>query len=331
MGKCGCGKSSVIGEEVDSSEFEETELTGPTILNYKKALRNLSSAIKSASKSSDGKKLPEDYWTSVVQLLKKAKLGISMLELGIDDDEPLSVDTKDTKDAGDIEITPMGDTRDGDKQSDNFEDEKEQDAADAEKDDGKEKESPPEKKKEDSEEDEKKKPKKESVINEKAKSAAQQRLFGMVHAYKNGELDKSEVDDSLWDKIKQIAKGISGEDAEDIAKTKHDDLPEKAPTDESEKKKETLDDVRHLGTILESDNFKIVSVNHFDIGLVVEVRKDDKTHILTLGNIVTLEGDGYSFDLGSTANFGTIADKFKKLVARGEYELLHEYQRESNA
>ena len=153
----------------------------------------------------------------------------------------------------------------------------------------------------------------------------------MVHAYKKGELDKSEVDDSLWDKIKQIAKGISGKDTEDIAKTKHDDLPEKVPTDESQRAKKKLDDVRHLGTILESDGFKIVSVNHFDVGLVTEVRKDDKTHILTLGNIVTLEGEGYSFDLGSTSNFGTIADKFKKLAARKDYELLQEYQRESNA
>lgn len=54
-----------------------------------------------------------------------------------------------------------------------------------------------------------------------ALSKSQQRLFGMVHAYKKGKLKKAPK------KIKEIAKHISDEDAKDFAKTKSRDLPEK--------------------------------------------------------------------------------------------------------
>jgi hypothetical protein len=52
-----------------------------------------------------------------------------------------------------------------------------------------------------------------------AKSKKQQRLFGMVHAcQKYGKCDSPEV--------KKISSEISNKDAEDFAKTKHDDMPE---------------------------------------------------------------------------------------------------------
>ena len=54
-----------------------------------------------------------------------------------------------------------------------------------------------------------------------AVSQSQQRLFGMVHAYKNGKLKKAP------DKIKEVARHISDDDARDFAKTKTDKLPEK--------------------------------------------------------------------------------------------------------
>ena len=62
-----------------------------------------------------------------------------------------------------------------------------------------------------------------NVLLEKAVSRDQQELFGMVHAYKKGELK------SASEKVKEIAKGISGKDAEKFAKTKHKGLPEKKP------------------------------------------------------------------------------------------------------
>ena len=54
-----------------------------------------------------------------------------------------------------------------------------------------------------------------------ALSQSQQRLMGMVHAYKNGKLKHAPK------KIKDVAKHISDSDARDFAKTKRTGLPEK--------------------------------------------------------------------------------------------------------
>ncbi len=59
-----------------------------------------------------------------------------------------------------------------------------------------------------------------------AKSKSQQRLFGMVHAYKKGDLDTASVDSDLLKKVKKIAGGIKNKDAKKFAKTKHKGLPE---------------------------------------------------------------------------------------------------------
>lgn len=55
-----------------------------------------------------------------------------------------------------------------------------------------------------------------------AKSKAQQRFFGMVHAYQQGKLSADKVSKS----VKRVAKTISPEEARKYAKTKHDDLRE---------------------------------------------------------------------------------------------------------
>jgi len=76
---------------------------------------------------------------------------------------------------------------------------------------------------------------------EKSHSKSQQRLMGMVYAYKNGDLDIEKLPESLSKKIKNIAdgkrkktgdkrqftKGISKSAAKDYASTKHKGLPEK--------------------------------------------------------------------------------------------------------
>lgn len=52
-------------------------------------------------------------------------------------------------------------------------------------------------------------------------SQSQQRLFGMVHAYQTGRLKNPPA------KIKQVAGGISKDDATDFAKTKYKNLPDR--------------------------------------------------------------------------------------------------------
>jgi hypothetical protein len=56
-----------------------------------------------------------------------------------------------------------------------------------------------------------------------AKSKAQQRFMGMVHAYKKGELKGSEASQA----IKDAAKGMKKKSAKDYASTKHKGLPKK--------------------------------------------------------------------------------------------------------
>lgn len=345
MSECGC-KCSSVKEEVDTSDFEEKKSTDPAISDYKDALEKFTDIIKTASQSKDGKELSDEYWKDVGQLLKKAKLGISMQELGIDpeDENPTNTksDASDVTTAKDTEIEPMGDTRDGDQQFDVAKDEKEAADADAEKEKeeggGKtpppKKEEPPEdEEKEDSDEekedsDEEEQESKTEALNEKAKSATQQRLFGMVHAYQTGELDKDQVGASLWEKIKKIADGISNKDAEDIAKTTHDKIPERVPTDESTSHKKKLDEIRHLGIILESDECKVISSTYYAGGCVMEVSRQDRSHLLAIANDVVLEGIGYTFPLGNTSNFATVVSKFKELSELEECELIREYHKE---
>ena len=58
-----------------------------------------------------------------------------------------------------------------------------------------------------------------------AKSESQQRLMGMVYAYKkDGKLPD---DPDLAAKVKKIAKGIKKKDAKDFASTKHKGLPDR--------------------------------------------------------------------------------------------------------
>jgi hypothetical protein len=55
-----------------------------------------------------------------------------------------------------------------------------------------------------------------------AKSKAQQRFFGMVHAFQTGKLSSDKVSTA----VKRVAKTISQEDAKKYASTSHEDLKE---------------------------------------------------------------------------------------------------------
>jgi len=64
----------------------------------------------------------------------------------------------------------------------------------------------------------------EAPLTEKSTSKSQQRLMGMVHAYQQGKLDTSKLDNP--GQIKKMAKSISDKDTKDFASTKHAGLPE---------------------------------------------------------------------------------------------------------
>lgn len=60
-----------------------------------------------------------------------------------------------------------------------------------------------------------------------ATSKSQRRLMGMAYAYKTKTLDTSNMDDSLVDKVKELASSMSTEELKDYATTKEDNLPDK--------------------------------------------------------------------------------------------------------
>lgn len=60
-----------------------------------------------------------------------------------------------------------------------------------------------------------------------SKSKSQQRLMGMAYAYKKGDLDVSDMDKGLVDKIKKISDSMTLKKLKQYASTKHDDIPQK--------------------------------------------------------------------------------------------------------
>lgn len=277
---CECSCNSQLNEETD-----------PALEQYKKVLKDLGDSVKSAHKTTEGKKLSIEYWKDVVKLLKKAKLGISMMELGIDDEEELETDhdatTKKVKSKSDGEAEP--------EESESSSDENEDD-------------------------DTSKKLSALGLKNEEAKSKSQQRLFGMVHALNNGELKKSDVSDDLYQKIKKISDGMTKKDAKKMAKTNHDDLPEKVPSNEY------YDTINHLSILLSESG---CCVKESD-GAEFRVNHNNRSHTIKFDDKFYLVSESYNFELGTSNDIQNVVDTFVKLTSNSEDSLQHEYNTSLN-
>lgn len=59
-----------------------------------------------------------------------------------------------------------------------------------------------------------------------SKSKSQQRLFGMVDAFKKGKLDTADMPEKLVDKIRGIAKSVTKKAAKEFASTSTKGMPE---------------------------------------------------------------------------------------------------------
>lgn len=66
-----------------------------------------------------------------------------------------------------------------------------------------------------------------------AESKSQQRFFGMVSAYKAGNLDTSKMSSKFVKKIKSAAGGMTNNQVDDFAETKHKGLPEKVASEKT--------------------------------------------------------------------------------------------------
>ena len=65
------------------------------------------------------------------------------------------------------------------------------------------------------------------MLSEKAKSRAQQKLFGIVRSYQKGELENPSPE------VEKIASTVSKSDVKKMASTKHEGLPEKKKVEEA--------------------------------------------------------------------------------------------------
>ena len=138
----------------------------------------------------------------------------------------------------------------------------------------------------------------------------------MVHAYNKGELSKSDVDSDLFSKIKKIANGMTDKDAKKLAKTKHDDLLEKVPTDEY------YDTLNHLSILLAEENFD--RIEGTGSGFIVET--NGRSHTIEFDQNFYLKSDLYNFNLGDTQDLKEVINTFVSLSNLTEEKLKKEYQ-----
>lgn len=120
-----------------------------------------------------------------------------------------------------------------------------------------------------------------------SKSKSQQRFFGMVDAYKKGEMKNASK------KIKKAAKGMSMDDVKDFAETKHKGLPEKVEENIMNKKLIRLTESDLHRMVKESVNriLKEGTINWLDQGLF-----DGRPHTFTVDVYTQSEGRfGYAF------------------------------------
>jgi len=293
---------------INFDDLEDKEETDPALDDFKVAIKRFAVSAKNLSKSTEGKKLPSEHWSSIVGLIKKSKIAVSMIELGIDDIGSF----KDTMEPDELELKKTGPitksdetepTTSDDSTTANSSIEKQPSASDKPEP----KENPDDEDEDDDDEEE---------VNEEAKSKSQQRLFGMVHAYNKGELKKSDVDADLFSKIKKIAKGMSDKDSKKIAKTNHTDLPEKVPTDEY------YDTLNHLSILLSEENFD--SIEGTGSGFVVET--NGRSHTIEFDQNFYLKSDVYNFDLGDDYDLKEVVDTFKGLIRHSDRILKKEYE-----
>ena len=284
--------------KIDLRDLEDKGKNDPALDDFKHCVKKFAESAKKLSNSSEGKKLPSNKWAEILKLIKKSKIAASMIELGIDDEEEFNGDKKDTSD---IQTTGDGE-EEGDEQSNKDSNSgKENDTSSKLAALGlknEEKQNQPE------------------FIKEKSTSKSQQRLFGMVHAYNKGDLKSGDVDEDLMNQIKKISKGMTKKDAKKMAKTKHDDLPEKVPTNEF------YDTMNHLSILLSEQSFDNIESDGSEFFVDTENRKftikfDDKFYMVS---------EKYNFELGTKSDLQEVVNTFVKLTKHSDLELKTDYE-----
>jgi len=290
---------------IDFKDLEDKEENDPVLNDFKHCIKKFALAAKNLSKSSEGKKLPAEHWSEIVGLIKKSKIAVSMIELGIDDIGSFA----DKAEPDELELKKTGPIT----KSDDAEPTTSDDSTTAQSSEPKQQ---PVAKPDPEPDDEEDEDEEDEEVNEDAKSKSQQRLFGMVHAYNKGELKKRDVDADLYSKIKKIANGMTDKDTKKLAKTNHDDLPEKVPTDEYH------DTLNHLSILLAEENFD--KIEGSESGFTIET--NGRSHTIEFDQNFYLKSDIYKFDLGDDYDLKEVVDTFKGLIRHSDRILKKEYE-----
>lgn len=285
--------------KIDLRDLEDKGENDPALDDFKHCIKKFAESAKKLSNSSEGKKLSSNKWSEIVNLIKKSKIAVSMIELGIDDEEEFSGNNKDSND--------MQNTKgqDGEADAQNNKDSnvsgqnntsKELAALGLKK--------------------EEKQLQSTKSIKEKSTSKSQQRLFGMVHAYNNGDLKNGDVDEDLMKQIKKISKGMSKKDAKKMAKTKHTDLPEKVPT------REYYDTLNHFSILLSEQKFDKFNSD----GSSFFVENFNRKFTIEFNEKFYLVSENYNFELGDDSDLQQVVNTFKKLIHHSDHVLIREYE-----
>jgi hypothetical protein len=343
--KCACSVSSVKTEEFDPTDLDEKPSSDPSIKRFKRVLSVLTRVAKTASKSTEGKSLPDEYWDDFSTFLKRTKLGISQLELGIDDKKPTEPSDDDklkvTPDEGAKAREEMIAARElalkggqdalkaqQDALAAKIEKQKAEDdlgktkgggdkppppTGDNKATDKKTPPTPP--KKDDSDTKEKKDDKKvkESVgIEERSVSKAQQRFMGLVKGVQSGK-------SKATGKAAKAAKEMSKKDVDTFAATPHADLPERVPTRKRKKVKESVKLILKL--VREGYSYHNSSAESGTI--LLEFMKDGVPVQFTINENVEYEEFGYSCILGKLGD-DNLVESLNKFLTKEKLCILME-------
>lgn len=285
--------------KIDLRDLEDKGENDPALDDFKHCIKKFAKSAKNLSNSSEGKKLPSNKWSEILGLIKKSKIAVSMIELGIDDEEEFS-GTK--NDATDMQNAKSGEENadaqnDKDSNSDGEDDTSKKLAALGLK-------------------KEEKQLQSTEYIKEKSTSKSQQRLFGMVHAYNNGDLKNGDVDEDLMNQIKKISKSMSKKDAKKMAKTKHTDLPEKVLS------REYYDTLNHFSILLSEQKFDKFNSD----GSRFFVENLGRKFMIEFNEKFYLVSENYNFELGDDYDLQQVVNTFKKLIHHSDHVLIREYE-----
>jgi hypothetical protein len=113
---------------------------------------------------------------------------------------------------------------------------------------------------------------------------------------------------------------MTKKDAKKMAKTNHDDLPEKVPSNEH------YDILNHLSILLTESGCRVGESD----GAEFKIDNNSRIHTIKFDDKFYLVSESYNFELGTSNDIQNVVDTFVKLTSNSEDSLKHEYNTSLN-